>query len=96
MPRMALGVLLRLGPVLGDLDPAGLAASADLHLGLDHAGIADLLRGLDGRIDGVGDPAFGYWNPVAGEELLSLIFEEIQGPREVIRAFAACRGVSSG
>src|SRR3954471_14340490 len=71
-------MLLRLLPVLGDLDSARLASSADLHLRLDHARVADLLGRLDGALDGVGDPTFGYRNPVAGKELLSLVLEQIQ------------------
>ena len=63
MPRIAAGVLLGLGPVLRDLDPAGLAAAADQHLGLDHARVADLLGGLDGVLDGVGDASVGTGTP---------------------------------
>ena len=74
-----IGVLLGLLAVLRDLDPARLAAAADLDLRLDHARVADLLRRLDRGLDGVGDPSIGYGDPVAGEELLSLILEQIQG-----------------
>ena len=68
-------MLLGLGAVLGDLDAAGLAAAADLHLRLDDAGIADLVGGGDGLLDGRGRGAAGHRHPVPGEELLALIFE---------------------
>ena len=45
-----LGVLLGLGAVLGELDAARLAAPADLHLGLDHHRVAELVGGLDGLL----------------------------------------------
>ena len=38
------GVLAHLGLVVGELDAAGLAAAADLHLGLDDHGVAGLVR----------------------------------------------------
>ena len=68
-------MLLGLVAVLGHLDAAGLASSPDQHLGLDHARIADLIGGLGGRVDGVGDHPFGYGDPVSGEKLLPLVFE---------------------
>ena len=37
------GVLADLGLVVGELDAAGLAAAADLHLGLDDDGVAGLV-----------------------------------------------------
>ena len=84
-------MLLGLGLVGGDLDAARLAAAADLHLGLDHARIADLLGRLHGAFDGVGDPALGNGDPVSGEELLSLILEEIQGRERVHNARSGAR-----
>ena len=80
------GVLGRLFAVLRDLDAAGLAAAADLDLSLDDARVADLLGRLHGGLDGVGDSSFWDGNPMPGEQLLSLVFEEVHGPREVIRA----------
>ena len=68
-------MLLGLLAVLGDLDPAGLAAAADLHLRLDHAGVADLVGGGDGLFDGGGGGPVGHGHPVAGEQLLALVFE---------------------
>ena len=68
-------MLLGLRAVLRDLDPAGLAAAADLHLRLDDAGIPDLVGRGDGLLDGGGGGAAGHWHPMPGEELLALIFE---------------------
>ena len=50
-------MLARLVAVLGDLDAAGLAAAADLHLRLDDARVADLVGGGDGLVDGGRGPA---------------------------------------
>jgi hypothetical protein len=48
------GVLAHLVGVVGELDAAGLAAAADLHLGLHDTGyrVADALGGGDGVVDG--------------------------------------------
>ena len=64
-----------LGLVLGDLDPAGLAAAADRDLRLDHAGVADLVRGGDRIVDGGGVAALRNGHAVLGEQLLALVFE---------------------
>ena len=45
-------MLARLFLVGGELDAAGLAASADQNLGLDDDGVADLVGGGDGVFDG--------------------------------------------
>ena len=71
--RRALG----LGAVLGELDPAGLAAPADQHLGLDHDRVAELLGGLDGLVHGRRVAAVGHGDAVLREELLALVFEEV-------------------
>ena len=70
-------MLLRLVAVLGDLDAAGLAAAADLHLRLDDAGVADLVGGVDGVVDRSGGLTRGDGNAVAGEELLALVLEKV-------------------
>ena len=74
-------MLLGLGAVVGDLDAAGLPAAADLHLGLDDAGITDLVGGGYGLLDGGGGRAGRDRYAVAGEELLALVFEEVHGGR---------------
>jgi hypothetical protein len=72
-----------LPPRLGQspLDPAGLAAAADLDLSLDHDRVAELLGGLDGLIYRAGGPPFGHRHTVLHEELLALVFEESIGGR---------------
>ena len=78
------GVLLGLAAVLGDLDAAGLAAAADQHLRLDHAGVADLVGGGDRLLDGGGGRAGGHRDAVAGEELLALVLEEVHAGRRTL------------
>ena len=75
MPRIASACCARLGLVLGDLDPARLAAAADRDLGLDHARVADLVRGRDRVVDGRRVAALGHGHAVLGEQLLALVFE---------------------
>jgi hypothetical protein len=70
-------VLARLVGVLGDLDAAGLAASSDEDLGLDDAGVPDLVGGRDHLGDGGRGASGRNGDVVAGEELLALIFEEV-------------------
>ena len=65
-----LGVLQGLLAIVGDLDPAGLAALADPHLRLDHARIADLLGGLDRVGNGVGVPPLGTGTPCLANSCL--------------------------
>ena len=77
IPRIALGVLVGLDAVLGDLDPADLAAAADLHLRLDHARITDLVGGGDRLLDGLRGPAVRNRYAVARKQLLALILEQI-------------------
>jgi hypothetical protein len=54
---------------------------ADLHLRLDHAGVADLVSGRDRLLDGGGGRAGRHRHPVAGEQLLALILQEIHEGR---------------
>ena len=71
------GVGAHLVGVVGELDAAGLAAAADLHLGLDHDRVAGLV-GLGHRlVDGLGDAARAHRDAVAGEVLLALVLEQI-------------------
>ena len=82
------GVLLGLGPVGGDLDPAGLATAADQHLGLDRTGVADPLSGGDGVLDRGGDLAARHGDTVRGEELLALILEKVHQMTDFMAACA--------
>ncbi len=77
-------MLLGLVAVLGDLDPSRLAAAPDLDLGLDHAGVADLVRRGDRLLDRLRVLALGHGHAVLGEQLFSLVFEEVQKPGEPI------------
>ena len=65
--------------VVGQLDAAGLAAAADLHLRLDHDRVADALGGGDGVVDRGDGLAGADRDAVAGEELLALVFVQVQG-----------------
>jgi len=74
--RVLTGLLL----VTGELDPARLAPAARQHLRLDHARIAELAGRRDRLGDG-GHRASGLKrDPVAGEQLLALVLEEIHRP----------------
>ena len=77
MPRIALACASASARVLGDLDAAGLAAAADLHLRLDDAGVADLVGCGDGLLDASWRAPLRTGHAVAGEELLALVFEKI-------------------
>ena len=74
-------MLARLVAVLGELDAAGLAAAADLHLRLDDARVADLVGRLDGLVDRGRRGAGRDGDAVAGEELLALVLEEVHKRR---------------
>ena len=63
----------------GVLDAAGLAASADLDLRLDHDRLADFLGDRLGVLGGVGHPARRGRDVVLGEQFLRLILEKIHG-----------------
>ena len=63
------------GLVLGDLDPARLAALADRDLGLDHARVADLVRRRHGVLDRRRVAPVGDRDAVLGEQLLALVLE---------------------
>ena len=83
----------RLVEVGGQPDPTGLAPAAGVDLGLDrHRGnqAAGRLRRLLG---GEGDLAGGHRQPVAGQELLALVLEEIQ---EASGSVAGLAGLGPG
>jgi hypothetical protein len=68
-------VLLGLRARGGELDPAGLAAPADLDLGLDHDRVAELLGGRGGVGGGGRVAPVGNGHAVLGEQLFALVFE---------------------
>ena len=81
IPRMASAWARRLVRVGRQLDAAGLAPAAHLHLGLDHHRVADAVGDLH-RLGHRGDRcAVGHRDAVAREQLLALIFEEIHAVR---------------
>ena len=82
IPRMFLACSSASCAVLRDLDPARLAAAADLHLRLDDARIPDLVRRRDRLLDGGGGGAGGHRHPVAGEQLLALVLEKVHARRD--------------
>jgi hypothetical protein len=72
-----LGVRFGLLPVARELDPAGLSAAADLHLGLDDDRKPELLGGLHGLLNGGRMAPVRDGNRVLLEQQLALVFEEI-------------------
>jgi hypothetical protein len=71
------GVLADLLPARGHLDAAQLAASADLNLGLHHARVAHRVGRRDGLVDGRGRTPRRHRHAMPGEQLLSLVLEEV-------------------
>ena len=63
--------------VVCQLDAAGLATTTDLHLSLDHHGVAGLVGHLHGLVDGVGGSTGADRNVVTGEVLLALVLEQV-------------------
>ena len=61
----------------GQLDAAGLAAPADLHLGFDDDRVADPLRLSDRFVHRVGHAARRHRDAEAGKVLLALVLEQI-------------------
>ena len=69
--------------VPGQLHPAGLAAAADLDLGLDDDPAAESLRDGPGLGRGGGDPAAQHRQPVPGEQLAPLVLVQVHVARPV-------------
>ena len=77
MPRMFPAWRRTSSAVVGELDAAGLASPADLHLRLDDDRVAGLVGLGHGLVDRVGDTARRHRDAEAGEVLLALVLEEI-------------------
>src|SRR5204862_6458716 len=76
-PEDDAGVGADLVGVVRQLDAAGLAPAAHLHLGLHHDGVAGFV-GLGHRlVDGVGHAPGRHGDVEAGEVLLALVLEEV-------------------
>ena len=80
-PEDRVGVGLGLVGVLRDLDAAGLAAAADLDLGLDHYREAQRLGRLARFLRRDGPVSLRHGYPVLREKLFSLVFEKIHDRR---------------
>jgi hypothetical protein len=76
-PEDRLGRRLRVVGGLGDLDAAGLAATADLDLGLDDGHAAHLLRCGSRFLGGVGDDSRQDGHAVGLEQVPGLVLEKI-------------------
>ena len=85
------GVVARLGGVGGELDAAGLAPASHLHLRLHHDRVAELVGRLDRLLHGVGRRSRRHGDPVAREELLALVLEQIH-PRSPLSVVVDWRG----
>ena len=62
---------------IAELDPAGLAAAADLHLDLHDRPAAELPRGGGGVLPAEGDDAAGRLHPLGAEQILAHVLVEI-------------------
>ena len=74
-------LLLRVRGTVGELDAAGLAATARQHLRLDDDLPAELDRGGARLLRRGREPSLGYRDAEAAEKLLPLVLVEIHGPR---------------
>jgi hypothetical protein len=62
---------------VGNLDPASLAATANLHLGFYHCWITDLVSNRNGSINRFSNSAWRSRDSILGKKLLALIFKKI-------------------
>ncbi len=69
------GVQPGLGRIVGELDATRFAATADLHLRLDHDGVAGGIGLADGLVDRGRHTARRHGDVEAGEVLLALVLE---------------------
>ena len=72
------GLRLGVGGVVGELDPARLAAPAGEHLRLDDDRAAELLGRRARLLGRRREPSLGDGDPEAREELLALILVQVQ------------------
>src|SRR3712207_4436342 len=81
-PEDVLGARLGVLGVVGELDAAGLAAAAGLHLGLDDDGLPDLPGDRLRLLGRLGDATGEHGDTVRGQQVTGLVLEEIheQGP----------------
>ena len=77
MPRMSVARAVRLLDGVGELDAAGLAAAADLHLGLDDHPAAQPLGDRARLLRGLRDAAAQHRQPVPGEQLAPLVLVQV-------------------
>ncbi|GAA4952946.1 hypothetical protein GCM10023238_19140 [Streptomyces heliomycini] len=79
----------------GELDAAGLATAADLHLGLDDGLATETLGGCAGRLRRVDDFTGQHRYIVLGEEVPRLVLEQVHAlpSLSVISRFVGCVGV---
>ena len=68
---------LRLVDGVGELDAAGLAPAADLHLSLDDHAAALLLGDRPRFLRGLRDTSAQHRQPVPGEQLASLVLVQV-------------------
>ena len=80
-PEDLLGLLPRVVGILGELDPAGLAAAAGEDLRLDDDLAADLLGGCARLVGRRRESPLRYGDPEALEELLALVLVEVHRRR---------------
>ena len=71
------GTPLGLVHAVGQLDPAGLAPAADLHLCLDHHPAAESLGDRAGLFRSLRNPAVQHRQPVPGEQLTPLVLVQV-------------------
>ena len=75
----ALGYKNSLIAILRQLDTASLTAMTNLHLSLDHIGVANLIGSLSHFVRVLREHCFRRWNTLLFKQLPSLILIEIHG-----------------
>ncbi len=93
MPRMSVARATASSGGGGQLDATGLAAPADLHLGLDDGLAAQPLGRLAGRLRRVDDFTGQHRYTVLGEEVPRLVLEQVHARPSLISGLAAVRSM---